>query len=139
MDNERRRTKIVATIGPASSSHETVRLLAETGMDAVRLNFSHGVQEDHARSAGFARAVQAELGRPLALIADLQGPKLRLGKLDEPRSLTTGDVVVIAGEDVARKGDLPVAPSVIGEVLTPGHDVLIDDGLVRLAVESVEG
>jgi pyruvate kinase len=139
MDGERRRTKIVATIGPGSSSHEMVRLLAEAGMDAARLNFSHGTQEEHARTAGFTRAVQAELGRPLALIADLQGPKVRVGELDEPRTLSTGDEVVIAACDVAQAGDIPVAPSVVGEVLAGGHDVLIDDGLVRLAVESVEG
>jgi pyruvate kinase len=136
--DERRRTKIVATIGPASASHENVRRLAEAGMDAARLNFSHGAQEDHARSAGFIRAVQAELGKPLALIADLQGPKLRVGGLDAPRTLETGEVVVIAREDRAQPGDLPVAPAVIGEVLAPGHDVLIDDGLVRLVVESVD-
>src|SRR5512146_3081828 len=106
MKGPRRRTKIVATIGPASCSHEYVRLLVEAGMDAVRLNFSHGTQEDHARSAGFARAVQAELGKPLALIADLQGPKLRVGELAEPRTLVTGEIVVVAGEDVAQEGDL---------------------------------
>jgi pyruvate kinase len=138
VQGERRRTKIVATLGPATASHELVRRLAEAGMDAVRLNFSHGTPEDHARSAGFARAVQAELGRPLAVIADLQGPKLRLGNLAAPRVLEGGDAVVIAGEDAAGADDLPVAPAVIGEVLAPGHDVLIDDGLVRLSVESVE-
>ena len=107
-------------------------------MDAVRLNFSHGTQEDHAMRAGITRAVQAELSRPLALIADLQGPKLRIGELAAPRVLETGDLVVIAGEDAAQPGDLPVAPSVIGQVLSPGNDVLIDDGLVRLTVERVE-
>ncbi|HZO97058.1 MAG TPA: pyruvate kinase [Gaiellaceae bacterium] len=137
MDAAGRRTKIVATIGPASASHEVVRALARAGMDAVRLNFSHGTHEDHAHSAGFARAVQAELGRPLALIADLQGPKLRVGALPEPRVLETGALVVVAGEQAARPGDLPVAPPVIGQVLAPGHDVLIDDGLVRLSVERV--
>jgi pyruvate kinase len=139
MDGERRRTKIVATIGPASSSAEMVRALAEAGVDAVRLNFSHGTQRDHAASAGFARAVQEELGRPLALIADLQGPKLRIGALPAPRRLRQDDEVVVAGEDLAGPDDLPVAPSVIGQVLTKGHDVLIDDGLVRLVVERVDG
>jgi pyruvate kinase len=138
MDAELRRTKIVATIGPATSSHEQVRALTEAGMDAVRFNFSHGTQEDHAKQAGITRAVQAELGRPLAIIADLQGPKLRVCNLAEPRQLEDGELVVVAGEDVAKPGDLPVAPSVIGEVLAPGNDVLIDDGRVRLIVERVE-
>src|SRR5438552_7128004 len=104
MEPERRRTKIVATIGPSSSSHEMVRLLAEAGMDAVRLNLSHGTRDEHAQTAGFTRAVQAELGRPLALIADLQGPKLRVGDINGSRVLATGDAVVIAGENVAEPG-----------------------------------
>jgi len=69
MIGERRRTKIVATIGPATSSHEMVRALAQAGMDAARLNFSHGTQQDHAMRAGITRAVQAELKRPLALMS----------------------------------------------------------------------
>ena len=137
-DTEVRRTKIVATIGPASSSHEMVRALALAGVDAVRLNFSHGTHEEHAVQAGITRAVQAELGRPLAVIADLQGPKLRVGTLAEPRTLEAGETVVITGREPAQEGELPVAPAAIGEVLRPGHDVLIDDGLVRLVVEEVE-
>jgi pyruvate kinase len=135
----RRRTKIVATIGPATTTQERVRALVEAGIDSVRLNFSHGSHDDHASSAAHARAVQADLGHPLAVIADLQGPKLRIGDLDAPRTLETGDRVVVAGEIAARPGDLPVAPAVIGEVLAPGNEVLIDDGLVRLVVESVSG
>ena len=78
-----------------------VRALVQTGVDAVRLNFSHGTQEDHATRAGIARAVQAELSRPLALIADLQGPKLRIGDLPASRVLEAGELVVIAGEEAA--------------------------------------
>jgi pyruvate kinase len=133
-----RRTKIVATIGPASASHEKVRALVEAGMDAARLNFSHGAHEDHGSSARLVRQVQGELGRPLALIADLQGPKLRLGNLPKPRLLVAGEPIVLVGEDVARDGELPVAPSVISEVLRPGNDVLINDGRVRLAVQDVD-
>jgi pyruvate kinase len=133
-----RRTKIVATIGPASASHEKVRALVEAGMDAARLNFSHGAHEDHGSSARLVRQVQGELGRPLALIADLQGPKLRLGDLPKPRLLVAGEEVVLVGEGHARDGDLPVAPAVISEVLRPGNDVLINDGRVRLAVEDVD-
>jgi pyruvate kinase len=136
---ELRRTKIVATIGPATSTHVAIRALAEAGMDAARLNFSHGTHEGHAELAGLVRAVQEELGRPLALIADLQGPKLRVGDLAEPRVLAAGDEVTVAGETAANDGVLPIAPAGAGEVLRPGHDVLIDDGLVRLAVEEVTG
>jgi pyruvate kinase len=138
MDAPLRRTKIVATLGPATSTPEQVHALAEAGVNAVRLNFSHGTQEDHARRVSTIRTVQADLGRPLAIIADLQGPKLRIGELGAERILVAGEQVTVAGEEAARDGDLPVAPSVIGEVLAPGHDLLIDDGLVRLVVERVE-
>src|SRR4051812_9225991 len=132
-----RRTKIVATLGPVSSTLDAVRALAMAGMDAARLNFSHGTQEDHAARTRIVRDVQSELQRPIALIADLQGPKLRIGDLAVPRHLVAGEEVTVAGDSQASNGALMVAPSVIGEVLRPGHDVLIDDGLVRLRVEEV--
>jgi len=133
-----RRTKIVATVGPASSSRETLLALAQAGMDAARLNFSHGAHEGHAEAARLVREVQAEIGRPLALIADLQGPKLRIGDLEGPVTLMRGDEVVVTASQNGKDGELPVAPAVIGEVLRPGHDVLIDDGHVHLRVEDVE-
>ena len=133
-----RRTKIVATIGPASSTPEALAALVEAGMDGARLNFSHGTHETHAERARLVRDVQKEAGRPLALIADLQGPKLRIGDLDEPVVLANGDEIVVSPEEKARGGDLPVSPAVIGDVLQPGNDVLIDDGLVRLRVERVD-
>jgi pyruvate kinase len=132
-----RRTKIVATIGPASGTAEGVRALVEAGMDAARLNLSHGSREEHAERARLVREAEAKLGRPLALIADLQGPKLRIGELAGPVTLTAGEDVVVVGKESSRDGELPVLPAVIGEVLQPGHEVLIDDGLVRLRVERV--
>ncbi len=129
----------MATIGPATTTHQQVRALAEAGMDAARLNLSHGTHDDHSVSARLVRAVQDELGRPLALIADLQGPKLRIGDLPEPRDLVTGDEVTVGGDDAGRNGGLPIAPAVASEFLEPGHDVLIDDGLVRLHVEERVG
>jgi pyruvate kinase len=132
-----RRTKIVATIGPACDSPEGVIELVRAGIDAARLNFSHGGHEQHATRAHAVRAAQAELGKPLALIADLQGPKLRIGNLAAPVMLTKGQQIIVSG-DPSTNGQLQVLPAVIGEVLQPGHDVLIDDGLVRLRVESVE-
>ena len=134
-----RHTKILATIGPASGDPERLAELVAAGMDGARLNFSHGSHEQHRARAEAARAAAADAGRPLALVADLQGPKLRLGDLPEPRTLTRGEEVVITGEASADGSELPVSPAVIGEVLEPGNDVLIDDGLVRLRVEDVDG
>jgi pyruvate kinase len=132
-----RRTKIVATLGPSSDSVEQLRALAAAGMDAARLNLSHGKHEEHAERAARVRRVAEEIGRPIAIIGDLQGPKLRVGGLAEPVVLKTGEEITLCPEELASDGDLPVAPAVIGDVLVPGHDVLIDDGLVRLRVEEV--
>jgi pyruvate kinase len=132
-----RRTKIVATLGPASDSPEKLRALIAAGMDAARLNLSHGTHAEHAERAARVRGAEADAGRPIALIADLQGPKLRVGDLDEPIVLRNGDDIVVCAEENCRNGDLPVAPAVIGDVLKAGHDILIDDGLVRLRVDEV--
>ena len=133
-----RRTKIVATLGPASDSPERLRELVAAGMDAARLNLSHGAHTDHAETARRVREAEAEAGRPIALIADLQGPKLRVGELAEPVVLRNGERITVCAQELANGGELPVAPAVIGDVLKPGHDVLIDDGLVRLRVGEVE-
>ena len=133
-----RRTKIVATIGPASSNDEVLFRLIEAGMDAARLNFSHGTHDDHIANAKRVRDVQSAISRPLALIADLQGPKLRIGDLAAPVHLEIGETVVVAGGDSVRVDDLPVAPAVLGSVLAPQHDVLVDDGHVRLRVERMD-
>jgi pyruvate kinase len=135
--NLRRRTKIVATIGPASGTAAGVGSLVAAGMDGARLNLSHGTREEHAERARLIREAEVETARPLALIADLQGPKLRIGELPGPVRLARGDEIVVVGEELSQDGELPVSPSVIGEVLQPGHEVLIDDGLVRLRVERV--
>jgi pyruvate kinase len=135
---ETRRTKIVATLGPSSDSPDRVRQLVAAGMDAARLNLSHGTHDDHARRARLVREVQAETGRPLALIGDLQGPKLRVGDLERDLVLERGERITIVGERAQHDGLLPVMPAVITEVLQPGHEVLIDDGLVRLLVEDVQ-
>jgi pyruvate kinase len=133
-----RRTKIVATIGPASSTAEMVRKLVDAGMDAARLNLSHGTHDDHAARAKLVRDVQEDVGRPLALIGDLQGPKFRVGGLAQPLDLAQGKEVTVVVGDGAKNGELPIAPAAIGEVLRPGHEVLIDDGMIRLRVEEVE-
>jgi pyruvate kinase len=132
-----RRTKIVATIGPASSEPAVLEQLMGL-IDGARLNFSHGTHEEHRARADLIRNMQEQVSRPVALIADLQGPKLRIGELPEPVVLERGEELTIAGEDSAANGDIPIAPAVLGSVLQPGFDVLIDDGAVRLRVGSVE-
>jgi pyruvate kinase len=113
--------------------------LVEAGANAMRLNFSHGTHEEHAERARLIREVEAESGwRTLAIIADLQGPKLRVAELPAPVTLVLGEEVVVAGADQSEDGMIPIAPTVIGDVLQPGHEVLIDDGHVRLRVEEVE-
>ena len=129
----------MATLGPASATADRLSDLISAGVDAVRLNLSHGTHAEHAERAWLVREIAAKFGRPIALIADLQGPKLRVGDLPEPIVLTRGEHIVIVAEHEAANGDLPVAPSVISQVLERGHDVLIDDGHVRLRVEEVSG
>ena len=137
MSAHTRGTKIVATIGPSTSTAEMIGALVAAGMNGARLNFSHGEHEQHCEWARLVREAQEEVRRPLALIADLQGPKLRIGDLPSPVVLPSGGDAVLASEAAARDGDLPIAPDVIADVLQPNHEVLIDDGRVRLRVEEV--
>jgi pyruvate kinase len=132
-----RRTKIVATLGPATASDEQIAALVAAGMDAARLNFSHGKHEEHRELARRVRDAGSRDGARLALIADLQGPKLRVGELAAPIQLAPHAEITVVAEKAARDGDLPISPAAIGEVLAPGHDVLIEDGRIRLRVLSV--
>jgi pyruvate kinase len=133
-----RRTKIVATLGPATSSDDQIAALVAAGMDAARLNFSHGSHDHHRDLARRVREAGSRNGSRLALIADLQGPKLRVGELAEPIRLAPRDQITVVAEEAARNGDLPISPAAIGEVLAPGHEVLIEDGRIRLRVLSVD-
>ena len=132
-----RRTKIVATIGPSSSSPEQLDALVAAGVDAARLNLSHGTHADHEERASLVRDAQKRAGRPLALIGDLQGPKIRVGDLSAPLQLRSGEEITVVLAPNGKDGELPIAPAAIGDVLRAGHEVLIDDGLVRLQVEEV--
>jgi pyruvate kinase len=132
-----RRTKIVATIGPSCSTPELLDALVAAGMDAARLNLSHGTHDDHSARARLVRDAQERTGRPIALIGDLQGPKIRVGDLAAPMQLLQGEEITVVVGMNGKDGELPIAPAAIGEVLRPGHEVLIDDGLVRLQVEEV--
>jgi pyruvate kinase len=131
-----RLTKIVATLGPSSSTPEMIRTLFETGVDMFRLNFSHGSHEDHGERVKAIRALEKEIGRPIAIMADLQGPKLRLGKFaDGPVDLTAGQSFRL---DLSREpGDttrVGMPHPEIFAALEPEAELLLDDGRVRLRV-----
>lgn len=136
-----RRTKIVATVGPASSSPDMLRALYLAGVDTFRMNFSHGVQEDHARVHAALRALESETGRPIGILQDLQGPKIRVGTIrDGHFSVEAGETVrfVIEGTEGGRDA-IPLPHPEIFASIAPGQDLLIDDGRVRVRATSVEG
>ncbi len=127
-----RRAKIVATIGPASSSARTLARLIRAGVNVVRLNQSHGVQEEHRRLIRRVREVSDEAGRPVGVMVDLMGPRHRLGRFEGARMLRTGDVASLGADADA---DLPLDRDMV-EYVEPGERILIDDGRVQLEVRS---
>lgn len=137
--HRRRRAKIVATIGPASSSPEMLKRLFLAGVDTFRLNFSHGSHENHAKVFNAIRELEREVRSPIGVLQDLQGPKIRLGKI------TGGKISVESGERLrfildVEEGDascIPLHHPEIFAAILPGQDLLIDDGRVRVRVLSV--
>ena len=136
-----RRTKIVCTLGPASADDAVIDQLVAAGMDCARLNFSHGSHADHAAMAAKVRAAASRARRPLAVLADLCGPKIRVGKMkDGPVELTNGATYVLTTEDVLGDAErCSVSYRSLPQDAKVGDAILIDDGLIRLRVESVEG
>jgi pyruvate kinase len=135
-------TKIVATIGPASDSPEVLRQLLLAGMNVARLNFSHGKYEDHAERIQRLRSASAELDLPLMLLQDLQGPKIRVGDLPESGiMLNPGEslTLVPVEEDQGKPNTVGIDYPYVAEEAEVGTQVLLDDGLLELRVEKVEG
>ena len=136
-----RSTKIVVTLGPASSKPEVLRRMLAAGVDVVRLNFSHGVAADHVERARLVREVARSQGREVAIMADLQGPKIRIGRFAEGKvDLVAGARFILDAEcelgDATRVGlDYRELVNDVG----PGSVLLLDDGLIKLDVESVDG
>lgn len=132
--NAIRRTRIVATLGPATSDPDTVSALVKAGVDVFRVNFSHGSHDAHARYIAAAREAAAEHGRHVAILQDLMGPKIRIGPLPAgPITLRDGARVVLAGDEAAgREGVIPTTYPALAQDVKPGHRVLLDDGLMEL-------
>ena len=135
----RRLTKIVATLGPASRDPIVLGRLLDAGVDVVRLNFSHGSQEEHGETIGRIRALAAERHRTVAILQDLQGPKLRVGELEgDAVVLVPGGVVELVTEPVVGTADrLSVTYERLALDVRPGDRILLDDGGMELRVESV--
>jgi pyruvate kinase len=135
-----RRTKIVCTIGPATAEEPMIERLVAAGMDVARVNCSHGNAAELESLVVAVRAVERRLDRPLAILADLPGPKLRVAPVAQPRSVSTGDDLVLASAGSAGPEDLELGFELdFARVVRPGSPVMIDDGRVRLRVAEALG
>jgi pyruvate kinase len=137
-----RATKIVATLGPASSSPEVLERLLRAGVDVVRLNFSHGTAQDHIDRAALVREIALKVGKPVALMADLQGPKIRVGKFAEGRVMLQPGEAFILDAQRSEAGDIHGVGLDYKELprdVRPGDTLLLNDGLIKLTVEAVRG
>ncbi len=135
-----RRTKIVCTLGPACDTKEKIAELVRAGMSCARLNFSHGDHESHARMAKMVREAAREARKPMAILADMQGPKMRIGKFaNGPIELAPGDRFALTTKAVEGNQDIvSVIHDSIGADLRPGDTVALDDGFIRLRVDRIE-
>jgi pyruvate kinase len=138
-----RRTKIVATLGPASDRKKTLRKMIDAGLDVARLNFSHGDADEHRQRVKELRAVARKCGRDVGLLADLQGPKIRVLRFQERSvELKDGEVFFLdskLGIDAGTREGVGVALSTIHRDVSPGDILLLNDGLITLQVERIEG
>ncbi|MDI9934475.1 MULTISPECIES: pyruvate kinase [Rhodococcus] len=136
-----RRTKIVCTLGPATATGDRIRELVESGMDVARLNFSHGEHADHEENYKRVRAASDATGKAVGVLADLQGPKIRLGRFAEGRTTwANGEEVRITVDDVDGTHDrVSTTYKQLAEDAKPGDRLLVDDGKVGLVVSGVEG
>lgn len=134
-----RHAKIVATVGPASSSPEKLRELFFAGVDTFRLNFSHGTHEDHAAVYRAIRALEEEVGRPIGILQDLQGPKIRIGKLVGGAFPLQRDETIrfVLGQEEGDRNRIPLPHPEIFEAILPKQQLLIDDGRVRVEVTGI--
>ncbi|MDH5759633.1 MAG: pyruvate kinase [Gemmatimonadota bacterium] len=133
------RTKVVCTLGPASSAPATILEMVRGGMDVARINMSHGEREDHRRAIEAVRFAADKTGRPVAILVDLSGPKIRVGDLEEPIELSVGDSVVLAPAGAAGPGEIPTTYEPLSREIKAGQSVLMDDGLLELRCVGTDG
>ncbi len=137
----KRKTKIICTLGPAVDNEDMIRTLIRTGMDAARFNFSHGSHPEHLQRLNLLKSVRDSMGRPVATILDTKGPEIRIKTFGEKSiSLEAGDTFTLTTRDeVGDQSHVSVTYENLHQELKPGQEVLIDDGLVALRVEEIQG
>ncbi len=136
----RKRTKIVCTLGPASGTEDIIEKMVDAGMNVARLNFSHGSHEDHARLIERIRSVAEKTGEPIAIMQDVQGPKIRLGKLPkEGVAIQPGETVLFdTARDTYEDGIIPIDYEKLHTFLKKGERILIDDGRIEVSITAVK-
>ncbi|RBL85206.1 pyruvate kinase, partial [Streptomyces cavourensis] len=138
-----RRAKIVCTLGPATDTYDQIKALVEAGMDIARFNLSHGSYAEHEQRYHHVRKAAEETGRSVGILADLQGPKIRLGRFREgPVLLERGDTFTITVEPLDNEGDGDICGTTydgLAADVTTGERILVDDGRVTLEVTDVDG
>jgi pyruvate kinase len=141
-DSQQRRAKLVCTIGPASSSEEMIRQLMLGGMDVARLNFSHGTHDDHFLVIQRLRRVAAELGRTICILQDLQGPKIRTGRLKDhlPVVLQKGQILTITADEMMGTAEIIATTyQSLARDVRPGERILLSDGRIEMVVTEIRG
>src|SRR5438105_9769697 len=134
-----RRTKIIATLGPACNDEETIHRLLTSGVDVFRLNFSHGTEPDRARIIEIIRHAATENGKYVPIMGDIQGPKLRIGDVDGVVHLQNGSTFVLTTDAVAGNEKMVSTPfTPLTQEVHVGHRILINDGVVELIVTGIE-
>jgi len=135
------KTKIVCTIGPASEPPETIGELIASGMSVARLNFSHGTYSDHEQKINNIRRIAGEMGKPVAILQDLGGPKIRVGHIPDPGvRLEPGQMIILTDQTV--EGSLQrisVSYPFLGEAVKAGDRIMLADGFLELRVRSING
>lgn len=133
------RTKIVCTLGPATSELGAIQNLVAAGMNMARINMSHGDHDSHRKVIEGVRTASRLAGRPVPILVDLAGPKIRVGVLDEPVPLEVGSEVVFAPASEARAGEIPTAYEELAQDVEPGDPVMLDDGIMELETLESDG
>lgn len=136
-----RKTKIVATLGPSSNSEEMLARMITAGVNVVRLNFSHGSAEEHIHRAAMVRAIAAKLNRPIGVLCDLQGPKIRIGRFELGKvSLKTGDVFILDADcELGNQYQVGLDYKTLPQEVAEGVVLLLDDGRISMQVDRVKG